>query len=56
MKLALAAVVVAVTGVFYGLGWAAGRILFLIVWAGCSIADGFTDGRHPSKVPPGDAG
>ena len=42
-------VVAAVTGVFFAVGWAAGRCLYLVVYAGCAIADGYGPGRRPPK-------
>jgi hypothetical protein len=39
-----ATLIALVTGVFYWPAWVAGRLLFCIVWAGMSIAEGFTDG------------
>lgn len=44
-----AMLIVLVTGVFYWPAWAAGRLLFCIVWAAGSIAEGFTDGRRPER-------
>jgi len=47
LSLSRAVLIVLVTGVFYWPAWAAGRLLFCIVWAGNAIAEGFTDGYPP---------
>jgi len=44
-RVRFSAVLVAVlTGVFYVPGWLAGKLWFCIAWAGCAVAEGFTDG------------
>jgi hypothetical protein len=50
------ALVTLVVGVFYALGWLAGKVVLVagvaLGWAWAAAAEGYADGRKPTEGPP----